>query len=105
MIAERELALRGLLVCGHRLLGAARKRDWEAAAEEQRVLHRSVQSFFAEPVAADDADEVARVLRELLAVHDTVVKLANERREGLRRRLGEVSAGRRAVQAYAAGAA
>lgn len=105
MTAARKAALDRLLDCGRSLLDSAGRRNWEATAEEQAALRRFAEDFFSEPVAAEDAEAVAEVLRELLGVHDTVLGLANQQRDGLWQQLSCVSTGRRAVRAYAAGAA
>lgn len=99
--APRTAQLEQALALSRELQGRVESRDWEAAAGLEATRRVLLEGFFASAPPPAELAEAIRLLKELVAVNDALVGIAEHIQRGLAREAETVAVGRRAVLAYA----
>jgi hypothetical protein len=100
MSSDRTRALDELLQFSLKMLQEAESEEWLDVIQSGISRQQLIDGFFSVPVAAEEENEVARVLREILRVNESIELLAVDSRVGVGESIGSIRQGRRAVLAY-----
>lgn len=86
----------------HRLVAGG---AWEAAAAAEAERRGLIQQFFAVPPPAAELPAIVAQLHELIQANERLIELGAELRRATAQESQQATVGRRAVRAYAGGAA
>ena len=100
MSSDRTRALDELLQASLKMLQEAESEAWLDVIQTGSSRQQLIDGFFSVPVAAEEENEVARVLREILRVNEKIELLAMDSRVGVGESIGSIQQGRRAMLAY-----
>ncbi len=97
-LTDLELALE---VSG-RLHACVQASDWAGAAGLEAERRQLLERYFASPQPAADLPRAVVLLKELIALNDALVGIAEHVQRGLAREADTLAIGRRATRAYSA---
>ncbi len=100
MSSDRTRALDELLQFSLKMLHEAESEEWLDVIQIGISRQQLIDGFFSVPVSVEEENEVARVLREILRVNESIELLAVDSRVGVGESIGSIRQGRRAVLAY-----
>ena len=83
-----------------RLFQHARDQEWKAAGELHALRDGLMRSFFAEPIAVSEAEEVREGILAVLGSDKEVIALARQEKSNTAAKIQRLNSGREARKAY-----
>jgi hypothetical protein len=83
-----------------RLLQHARDQEWKAVGELHALRDGLMRSFFAEPVAVSEAEEVGKGILAVLESDKEVIALTRQEKSNTAAKMQRLNSGREARKAY-----
>ena len=78
----------------------AEREEWELLLEKETERREVIDTFFAQPVSAEEAPAVASGIKALMAADKEMLSLFDTAREEVAQKMGTISTGRRMENAY-----